>query len=386
MTPRAYGQYLSEGYLTSKSKAYGDGKAQALEKYIMDFEIHGILSKSLMTYVRGGMAVPFHARSATRLSEDIDMYVMDTMDVAERRMDYMQSMEGAYGMEIRRYKPKGGGLPLPLLTYKIKYESVLGGADEVKVDLLCDPGVSGLPHTEFSGNTQLEHFRTLQPVTVLDAGTLVADKITALSSGTIGYGANQLHKMNKQVYDVAQLLMLSPRNQIVRAVEQYRPLALRKSGYAQGYGGSSAHRPVDVARGACETLLAMLTHNGRFEADGEFRGNFAKFKGTCLGDIRYTQSAHRRDALLTLLFASVLLEHEKGGMSADDAAGTIEEASATLKSLKDPAMSNLTAKKIKQMAAGNRPLWQAVRHLPPAQQCLVGMIARACPDILPQCR
>lgn len=374
---------MSKEYLASASKSYGGGKERALEKYIMDFEIHGILCKSLATYVRGGMAVPFHAGSATRLSEDIDMYVTDTMDDVERRMGNIHSAQDAYGIEIRRHKPRGGGLPLPLLTYRIKYESVLGGTDEVKADLLCDPMLSGLPHKEFSIMTKLGQFHACHAVAVLDAGTLVADKITALSAGTIGYGANQLHKMNKQVYDVGQLLRRLPRSQIEQTVTQYGPLALRKSGYAQEYGKRSVCDPGDVAKGACDALLAMLMPKGRFEANDEFKGNFARFKGTYLGNSKYSLSAHRSDALLAVLLASVLLEHEQGRMGADNAVGAIGDAAATLKLLEDPATSKPTAEKIEQTTVDNKPLRQAIRHLPPDQQSLIGVISHACPGILP---
>lgn len=387
MRARVYERYLTKAHIENARDRFGFDGARRVERHIMDFEVHCVISKNILGYARGGMAVPFHTPGTfARLSEDIDMYVLEGVDAARARMLGLEAELGVLGITMEEHRPAGGGLPIPLVTYILRYASVTGVTDEVKIDLLCDARLEYLPHREFGPPLEFGHFSTLHPVVALDAGALVADKITSLSIGTIGYPPGQRHKMNKQVYDIGQLLKHMSDDQIEQAIRQYDGLALRKAGYARKSGKAPAYGADDVADGVCRSLLHALGRGDRFVLEAEFKGNFAGFKGAYLGRRPYSKSAHRADTALTLLLAAVLLEHGQGGIATTSAVEVIRSAVGTLELMKTPSTRSAGKERIDGSPRPDRRLEEEIRNLPPELQYLLRQVSYVSPGLLGQGR
>lgn len=380
---RAYEKCLSRENIAATCNDFGYDDALRVERHVMDFEVHRVVSRSVPGYVRGGMAVPFHApRSFARLSEDIDMFVLEEADDARARMLGIRGELGALGITMEEYKPAGGGLPIPLVTYMMSYASATGVLDRVKIDLLCDARLEHLPHCKFEPPLNLGHFSTLHPVDALDAGVLVADKITSLSIGTIGYLPDQKHKMSKQVYDIGRLLRHMPDNQIEQAICQYDGLASHKVGHMQEHGKAPTYGANDVADSVCRSLLSVLMPQDRFKSGSEFMDHFSRFKGTHLGKHAYSKSVHRTDALFVLLFAAVLLEHGQGGISTSRAAGVVKSAAEVLKLMEKPSTGRAGRERIDGFPRQDPSLEGRIRNLPPESQHLLRQVSSVSPGLL----
>lgn len=383
MTARAYEEYLSRERISAACGDYGFDNPRRVERHVMDFEVHRIVSRNVSGYVRGGMAAPFYMSGyPARLSEDIDIYVFETVDATRALMLRLGAEFGALGITMEEYKPRGGGLPIPLVTYRMWYATAMGAQDKVKIDLLCDARLEYLPHREFEPPINLGHFSTRHPVVALDAGALVADKITSLSIGTIGYPPDQKRKMNKQIYDMGQLLKHMQGDQIEQAIHLYDGLAARKCGYAREFGKVHTYGTREVTDGVCGSLLAALGVHDRFVNQDEFRDNFGGFKGTHLGKRPYSLSAHRSDALLVLLLAAALLEHGRGGISTGRAAGVVKSAAEVLKLMEDPSTRRAGRVRIDDSPRSDPSLEGRIQNLPPESQYLLRQVSSVSPGLL----
>ena len=382
MTARAYEEYLSRERISAACGDFGFDDPRHAERHVMDFEAHRIVSRNVSGYVRGRMAAPFCMSGCpARLSEDIDMYVFETVDAARALVLRLEAEFSALGMTMEEYKPADGGLPIPLVTYRVWYATTKGVPDKVKMDFLCDARLECLPHREFGPPINPGHFSTLHPVVALDAGALVADKITSLSIGTIGYPPGQKRKMNKQIYDIGQLLKHMQDDQIEEAIRLYDGLAARKCGYAREFGKAPTCGTGEVTDGVCGSLLAALGIHNRFVNQDEFRDNFGGFKGTHLGR-RPSLSAHRSDALLVLLLAAALLEHGQGSISTARAAGVVKSAVEVLKLMGDPSTRRIGRERIDGSPRPDPSLEGRIRNLPPESRCLLRQVSSVSPGLL----
>ena len=98
MTARAYEECLAKGRIEAARTRFGLDDAQRVERQIMDFEAHRVVSKAIKVCVRGGMATPFHTpRSSIRLSEDIDMYALETIADMRSGQALACRVEGGFG-------------------------------------------------------------------------------------------------------------------------------------------------------------------------------------------------------------------------------------------------------------------------------------------------
>ena len=383
MTARAYEQYLTEGHVKTAQANFGFDDVQRIERHIMDFKIHSVISKNIPACVRGGMAVPLHtSRSSVRLSEDIDIYVFEKMDTVRAYMGSLNAELRAHGITAEEYRPKGGRQRIPLVTYLMHYMSAMGSRDKVKIDFLCDARLEDLPHREFRPPLNLGHFSLLHPIVALDAGALVADKITTLSMGTIGYPEKEKYKMNKQIYDIGQLLKHMSDDQIVQAIYQYNDLALHKGRYPQEFGQKPAYPVSDITDGVCDFLLSVLRPHDRFILEGQFTDAFGGFKGAYLGKLSYSKSSHRVDTLFTMLFAATLFEHGKNNISVSHAAEMITDTADTLKLMKDPLTRSDGKTRIKSFTSDDSSLEARIRNLPLEAQYLLRQISLVSPGLL----
>lgn len=178
-------------------------RPDVLENFIMDFEVHNMVSSRLDACLRGGMAAPFYLDSgAMRLSRDMDPFVLEPEDAARAAMQDLALKQDDYGIRINRL-PQHSSFPhLPLAQYNVEYRSALGRTSTIKLDLLCDPRIKAVPDRVVRRGFNLVCFPTQHSVRLLDHGALVADKITSLSEPPVGYGAERRGRMHKQTCDV----------------------------------------------------------------------------------------------------------------------------------------------------------------------------------------
>lgn len=312
MRRRLYHDYLGAKFLKRAASQAGFRSPDVLENFIMDFEVHNMVSSRLDVCLRGGMAAPFYLDSgAMRLSRDVDLFVFEPEDAARAAMQDLALKQDDYGIRINKL-PQHPSFPhLPLAQYNVEYRSALGQTSTIKLDLLCDPQIKAVPDRVVRRGFNLGCFSTRHSVRLLDHGALVADKITSLSEPPVGYGAERRGQMHKQMYDIALLLKGRPRADLAGLIDAYRLLASAKSSYA-GHGGSAVHSPAKIMAGVFSSVLALLDRERGFALTREFSDGFSAFKGTYLGSLPYARADHQANALLVALFAARMLKRLAG--------------------------------------------------------------------------
>lgn len=334
----AYGDLVEKARLDEKGRALGLNNPSVFETYIMNFEIHKLLSHTLRGCVHGGMAVPFYLESKhQRLSRDVDLYVFEDVSSVERRMDLVTSSLHGRDMRIRRHIPvPERASAVPLLTYYASYSSAYGDAT-VKIDILCDPSLAEIPQKTFLAGTHLRHFDTRHDVTALDAGALMADKLTSLSLNTLGYVAQKSEMINKQIYDIGCLLLNADRGQIVQAATAYKLLLNRMGRYPEEYGDDNPIEPSRIAADSHESTYSLVRGGPSYLPSKEFFRHFSAFKGIYLGNMFYTEREHTEDLLMISLFAKRMAEYINGNISAMSLAESHHSTQQQLRAIKsDP--------------------------------------------------
>ena len=171
------------------------------------------------------------------------MYLFEDIAFAERRMGLVASSRHGRDLHIRPYTPPPErASAVPLLTYFADYDSEYE-SEAVKIDVLCDPSLAEIPQKTFPVGTRLQHFQTRHDVTALDAGALMADKLTSLALNTLGYAPQKAEMIHKQIYDIGQMLRNANRTQIFQAATTYKTLLTRMSRYPVEYGDGDALSP-----------------------------------------------------------------------------------------------------------------------------------------------
>ena len=101
MRRRLYHDYLGAKFLKRTASQAGFQSPDVLENFIMDFEVHNMVSSRLDTCLRGGMAAPFYLDSgAMRLSRDVDLFVFEPEDAARAAMQDLELKQDDYDIKI----------------------------------------------------------------------------------------------------------------------------------------------------------------------------------------------------------------------------------------------------------------------------------------------
>ncbi|MDI1495697.1 MAG: hypothetical protein K8823_1005 [Cenarchaeum symbiont of Oopsacas minuta] len=304
-----YDKYLNKDHLLSIANKYNRNPT-ILEKYVMNFKIHYMMGKKFDNMItRGGMAIQFYQNDGiSRLSDDIDIIVDTTIDATEQIMsEFIESSNYI----ITPYIPKPGNRsPAPILTYHVKYPSVLEKKDEfIKIDFLCD---SHMPtqFTKIYDTSPINYFKLLHPVTVLDKGALVADKLSSLAMNTIGYGAKpspiydvydmpHQDKMPKQIYDTSSILKHPDSMILKQALDTFKSMTRQKCRY---YSTNKTITIMDVSKDICESLYRLIDLKSKYQLTKNANNTFNVFRNSYLGKDDYTLDIFSLDLLLLLIF------------------------------------------------------------------------------------
>lgn len=352
---RVYDGVLSAALLKDAASRAGLRDASLLEDFVMDFELHNIIRGRLDVCLRGGMAVPFYIdRGAVRLSKDIDLFVFEGVEDTRAKVLELADEQAANGVVIKEQTvgPKLAGLPL--LQYRIGYDSVFGSTRDIKADLFCSPELKGVPVTIRKSGADLRHFATRHEVILLDRHALIADKLTSLSEETVGYGPSRRREFHKQIYDIASLLQALPRIDPLKLVDAYKLLATRKGMPASGTPVRQ-FSPAAIAEDVVDTILRLADLDNGRPRQG-FAEGYAEFQMNYLGDTPRHPSTQYADALLTALFAKRLLNRLQNSISAESMQDLHNRTNRVILSLKQPPLEKATAKIVKDIIKANDPL------------------------------
>ena len=359
---RIYDGVLSAAFLKDAASRAGLRDASLLEDFVMDFELHNIISGRLAVCLRGGMAVPFYIdRGAVRLSKDIDLFVIEGVEDTRAKVLELADEQAANGVVIKEQTvgPKLAGLPL--LQYRIGYDSVFGSTRDIKADLFCSPELKGVPVTIRKSGADLRHFATRHEVILLDRHALIADKLTSLSEETVGYDSSRRREFHKQVYDIASLLQALPRIDPLKLVDAYKLLATRKGMPASGTSAKQ-FSPAAIAEDVVDTILRLADLDNGRPRQG-FAEGYAEFQMNYLGDTPRHPSTQYADALLIALFAKRLLSRLQNSISPETMQDLHNQTIRIMLSLKQPHLEKATARIVKDIIKAGDPLPSRYDHM-----------------------
>lgn len=311
-----YSDSLTRERVIGISEKYGFPDSHLVEKFVMCLEAHKRITKEIDCTTRGGMCMPFHQPGfeVTRMSKDIDILTGHSVDEVEQVMANMDGMDGLRCSEVVPRKP----LPIEnLVSYRVEYDSCLGRPERVKVDAFCGADLV-LDTRLIPPRSRILDFETLQEITILSKGALLADKITSLAVGTVGVGGDRHTEIVKQIYDVASLLRQADVKDIKTAHDSY----LRLTGFKVGcFGSDPPHTVSGVTASVIQTLCGFLPLDSRELVAPSLLKRYRGFQGSYLSRLYpYRASAHIADVILALIFA-ISLQRRMGGHALPSGAG-----------------------------------------------------------------
>ena len=220
------------------------------------------------------------------------------------------------------------------MTYFAYYDSEYED-EAVKIDILCDPSLAGIPQRAFPAGTRLQHFDTRHDVTALDAGALMVDKLTSLALNTLGYPPQKAEMIHKQIYDVGRLLRSVDETQVAQAAITYKTLLARMGRYPEECGSGDALEPTRVALDAHVSMHAIVRDDPYYMPGKEFSCQFSSFEGAYRGNLPYTEREHTEDLLLVSLFAKRMAGYISGRTTATSLAKLQHSTQQKLGAIKD---------------------------------------------------
>ena len=307
-----YSEMLTRERILGISEKYGFPADPLVEKFIMCFEIHKHITQEIHCTTRGGMCMPFHQPNfmVQRMSKDIDVLSSHSADEIEGVMnDINGSVDGLRCSKIIPRKP----LPIEnFVSYRIMYDSCLGRQESVKVDAFCGADLH-LDTQRIRAGSQILDFGTLQDMTILSRGTLIADKITSLAIGTVGIKAENRTEIVKQIYDIATLLRQANPKDLAIAYDSYQKLTGFKVGR---FKRDPPYTVSDIISSIVQSLGSFLPLDTNALVASDLLSHYNGFQGSYLSRLySYKKSNHITDVLLMLLFAKSLQRHLEGSPS-----------------------------------------------------------------------
>lgn len=303
------------------SKAYGYSNEVYVENLVMNFKFLHIIAPEIDCVVRGGMCIPLYTPDGSphRLSVDIDLMTGAPPSEAAMAMDRVTKSNPE--LRIMKKQPKR---PYPmdnLLTYIVRYMSVFGASEEIKVDFLCDmnAGISAA----VMQNPKLFGRPIGYPIMALSRGELVGDKVTTLALGKIGLPERKYDDIPKQIYDIGSQLRLSSAEDVGDALEAFAVLTRFK---ADKYRHDPPYTVEEILNAVSSSLDALFYVDGKsMNLESAYRHRLERFKGMFLGKGRYDCPEHLIDILLVAFLAKLLKKYIKfprlkDGLSRDAAA------------------------------------------------------------------
>lgn len=305
---------LQEELMAELAGRHGFADESYVEKFIMCFEAHRRISREVECVVRGGLCMPFHqpGYEVRRMSIDVDIMSPCTVPEMDRAMD---GVAGG-GLACSKRFP---GKPYPidnLASYDITFPSCLGAdPGTIKVDAFCGADL-GLATRRIPAGSRILDFDTLQEMTVLSRGSLLADKCTTMARGTIGLKPTRQTEIAKQIYDMAVLLRSASREDLETAYDAYAKMTGFK---VASFRRDPPYTVPEIASDMASSIHALLRFDTAVTVTGEQNKRYNDFGGSYLSRQRpYGKTAHVADVLLAYLFALSLRRYSAPAASGHD--------------------------------------------------------------------
>ena len=287
------------------AEKYGYSKPEYVEKFIMDFEMQYQILQKLPCTTRGGMCMPFYTEdhSANRLSIDIDLLTSETVENVSSAMNKINFEVDE--IEIELIDPKGEKYPIPnLRSYRVYYDSFLGKRDWIKVDYFCEINLP-ISTKDISKNYTLFALKIDYDIQILSRGSLIGDKLSTLSLGTIGLPERKFAEIPKQIFDIGSQLRVATKQDVLEVFETFEQFTKFKISVFQ-------HTPPftieDVVENIEKSLMRFFEHdNTAIILSHDEENRFSNFLGTYMGrPHQYKKTKHLGNILLILFLIKTI--------------------------------------------------------------------------------
>jgi len=301
--PLIYSSILTESHVSSIASKHHFTDKLTVEKFIMDYEMHHHITDVVDCTTRGGMCMPFHTSSQTakRLSIDIDLLTSASIVQIRQIMENIPSKVNEVRCE--EMDPKD---PYPLdnlISYRVHYNSCLGGSKFIKVDFFCDVN-SKLDTNTIPKGYSLFAFNTNKEIPILSKGALIADKITTLGLDTIGLKPTRQTEIAKQIYDIGVLMKSSSLKDLESALETFQTLTSIK---IEHFDHTPKFTLSDIVKSIDGSVSSFINFQNAVSITGKHEKRYNDFKGTYLSTTAdYKKTEHVSDVLLIKIFAQHL--------------------------------------------------------------------------------
>ncbi len=294
---------LTEPNISSIATKYGFIDKLTIEKFIMDYEMHHHITDAVDCITRGGMCMPFHTpnNDTKRLSQDIDLITSQSVSTIEKIMENIpNTITEVTCKKVNAIDP----YPLDNLTsYRVFFDSCLGGQKFIKVDFFCDVNHS-LNTITIPAGYSLFAFDTDKDMEILSKGALLGDKITTLGLGTIGLKPTRQTEIAKQVYDIGVLIRSLSLADIESALNTFQTLTQIKTDH---FDRTPKYTLLDIIENIDVSVTGFINLQSAISVTAEHEKRFNNFKGTYLSTTtRYKKTEHVTDVLLVKIFVQHL--------------------------------------------------------------------------------
>jgi len=324
--------YLTQDSIKGNASSFGFAESTFLEKFIMDFELYFHISQKMDCFTRGGMCMPFHtSEDLRRLSIDIDIVTKLKNTEINSIMEEIARLP--LDLKINPIKPRNA-YPIPnLLSYYVEYTSCFGKLDGIKVDFLCEANVD-LPHKMIDPGFRVFNCNLDFPVSVLNHGGLIGDKITTMSLEKIGLPEHHFTDIPKQIYDIATLLKLTNPDILRESFEVFQRFTDFK---VEIYKREPSYTSQEVMNSINSSLEGFLHFEPPFSITVEQNSRYNNFRNRYLSHEgeQYKKTEHITDILLVWLYSKYLSRYLNNPKDIDSLCTSYSNALANLMKVKE---------------------------------------------------
>lgn len=299
--------------------------------------MHYHITQQLDCITRGGMCMPFYLTAAEtkRLSIDIDFLTPQTINKIRNTMSNLN--DGAYNVRCEEYIPLNPHPVDNLITYKVYYNSCLEKRQSfVKVDFLCDVNIP-ITSQIIKPGFQLLGFDTLQNITILSKGTLLADKITTMALGTIGLNKNR--EIAKQIYDLGKLLKNVTTSDLRISFDMFENMTYFKTKH---YEHEPTYNISDVSQNIVQSVSNFLELKSAVTITNNQEKRYKDFLGTYVAKkSRYKKTDHITDILLVNLYSQYLYRYINETITQTQATNSLSKIVAQVNKIENNTIDNM---------------------------------------------
>lgn len=282
------------------SKKYEFKFESYIEKLLMDVKLGNILTNELDCRVRGGLCFLLLSKSriVTRLSKDIDILVKTSEDETEENISNIMKKHGIICKRI----PKSKHLPIKnFMKFEITYDSHY---DDKILLLEIDYNVNiTLPRDMNATKTDLFEYEFVNTSKLLTKGTLMIDKIIALSLPPIG--TKREFNIIKHIHDVGTLLRQSSTDDLKESIEVLSKLM---EYHINQHNRINEIGIEDVIKGIETSLQSKLDCRNNLKLEDKHQTSLGEFRGKYIAPKGYVRSMHLNNILLVWRYLLYLKE------------------------------------------------------------------------------